>query len=160
MEIRKAVVGDLKEILKLVVILVKKEHEKYDKMLDLGWIAKKGSDFYKDSISKNSYCVFVAVDNGAPKGVPPAQMASADADKVGNGIEEVVEIDSIERLHANRVCSMHDFDLGYNLKLLKKVGKIDSVRIIGVPMGIGEDLAINQIQSILRKWAAQDMQGS
>ena len=76
------------------------------------------------------------------------------------GIDEVVEIDSIERLHTNRVCSMHDFDLAYNLKLLKKVGKIDSVRIIGVPMGIGEDEALNQIQSILRKWAAQDMQGS
>jgi len=76
------------------------------------------------------------------------------------GIDEVMVIDSIERLHANRVCSMHDFDLGYNLKLLKKVGKIDSVRIIGVPMGIGEGEAMNQIQSILRKWAAQDMQGS
>ena len=76
------------------------------------------------------------------------------------GIDEVVEIDSIGRLHTNRVCSMHDFDLAYNLKLLKKVGKIDSVRIIGVPMGIGEDEALNQIQSILRKWAAQDMQGS
>ena len=77
-----------------------------------------------------------------------------------DGIDEVVEIDSIERLHTNRVCSMHDFDLAYNLKLLKKVGKIDSVRIIGVPMGIAEGGALNQIQSILRKWAAQDMQGS
>ena len=76
------------------------------------------------------------------------------------GIDEVMVIDSIERLHANRVCSMHDFDLGYNLKLLKKVGKIDSVRIIGVPMGIGEGEALDQIQSIFRKWAAQDMQGS
>lgn len=55
------------------------------------------------------------------------------------GIGEVMVIDSIEQLHANKVYSMHDFDLGYNLKLLKKVGKIDSVRIIGVPMGISED---------------------
>ena len=54
------------------------------------------------------------------------------------GIDDVVEIDSIERLHANRVCSMHDFDLGYNLKLLKKIGRIDSVRIIGVPIGTGD----------------------
>ena len=61
------------------------------------------------------------------------------------GIDEVVEIDSIERLHTNRICSMHDFDLAYNLKLLKKVGKIDSVRIIGVPMGIGEDEALEGI---------------
>jgi len=65
------------------------------------------------------------------------------------GINEVVEIDSIERLHANRVFSMHDFDLAYNLKLLKKVGKIDSVRIIGVPMGIGEDEALEGIGEML-----------
>jgi len=76
------------------------------------------------------------------------------------GIDTVMEINSIEQLHANKVYSMHDFDLAYNLKLLKKIGKIDSVRIIGVPMGIGEEEAMNQIQSILRKWAAQDMHGS
>lgn len=65
------------------------------------------------------------------------------------GINEVVEINSIEQLHANKVYSMHDFDLGYNLKLLKKVGKIDSVRIIGVPMTIGEDLALEGIGKYL-----------
>ena len=76
------------------------------------------------------------------------------------GIDEVIELNSIEQLHANKVYSMHDFDLAYNLKLLKKIGKIDSVRIIGVPMTISEEDAMNQIQSILRKWAAQDIQGS
>jgi len=76
------------------------------------------------------------------------------------GIDNVIELNSIEQLHANKVYTMHDFDLGYNLKLLKKIGKIDSVWIIGVPMGISEEEALDQIQSILRKWAAQDMQGS
>jgi Ni,Fe-hydrogenase maturation factor len=76
------------------------------------------------------------------------------------GIDDVMKINSIEQLHTNKVYSMHDFDLGYNLKLLKKVGKIDSVRIIGIPMGISEGGALNQIQSILRKWAAQDIHGS
>jgi len=76
------------------------------------------------------------------------------------GIDDVMKINSIEQLHTNKVYSMHDFDLGYNLKLLKKVGKIDSVRIIGIPMGISEGEALNQIQSILRKWAAQDIHGS
>ena len=55
---------------------------------------------------------------------------------------------------------MHDFDLAYNLKLLEKIGKIDSVKIIGVPMEISEEEALDQIQLILRKWAAQDIQGS
>jgi Ni,Fe-hydrogenase maturation factor len=76
------------------------------------------------------------------------------------GIEKVMEINSIEQLHTNKVYTMHDFDLAYNLKLLKKIGKIDSVRIIGVPMLISEEDAMDQIQSTFKKWAAQDMQGS
>jgi len=46
------------------------------------------------------------------------------------GIDNVIELNSIEQLYANKVYTMHDFDLAYNLKLLKKIGKIDSVRII------------------------------
>ena len=67
------------------------------------------------------------------------------------GIDKVMILSNIEQLHANKIFSMHDFDLAYNLKLLKKIGKIDSVKIIGVPMNISEDEALDQIQSILRK---------
>ncbi|MBU2576501.1 MAG: hypothetical protein KKF50_02160 [Nanoarchaeota archaeon] len=65
------------------------------------------------------------------------------------GIDRVIELNSIEQLHANKVYSMHDFDLAYNLKLLKKIGKIDSVRIIGVPMEIGEGEAMREIGEYL-----------
>ena len=41
---------------------------------------------------------------------------------------------------------MHDFDLGYSLKLLKKLGYIDSVKIFGVPMKIKEDEAFKQLE--------------
>ncbi|NPE26734.1 hypothetical protein HNV12_01885 [Methanococcoides sp. SA1] len=34
--------------------------------------------------------------------------------------------------------SMHDFDLSINLRLLKKLDKIKSVKIIGIPMNITE----------------------
>jgi len=76
------------------------------------------------------------------------------------GIDNVIELNSIEQLYANKVYTMHDFDLAYNLKLLKKIGKIDSVRIIGAPMKISEGDAMDQIQSTFKKWAAQDIQGS
>ena len=76
------------------------------------------------------------------------------------GIKEVIEINNFEQLQTNKLFSMHDFDLAYNLKLLKKIGKIDSVRIIGVPMEISEEEALDQIQLIFKKWAAQDIQGS
>lgn len=76
------------------------------------------------------------------------------------GINKVVILNSIEQLHANKIYSMHDFDLAYNLKLLKKIGKVDSVKIIGVPMEIDKQKALDQIQSIFKKCAAQLMQGS
>ena len=80
-------------------------------------------------------------------------------DSVGE-IERVMILDSIEQLHTNKIYSMHDFDLAYNLKLLKKIGQINSVKIIGVPMQITDDDALNQVQSIIRKCAAQLMHGS
>ena len=52
----------------------------------------------------------------------------------------------------------HDYDLGFQLKYLKKIGKLKKVRIIGLPAeGI---IDYERIQSILRKLVAQDMQGS
>ena len=55
---------------------------------------------------------------------------------------------------------MHDFDLSYNLKLLKKIGKLKEVEIIGVPENMNEKEAFSQFQSIFKKCVAHDMQGS
>ena len=81
------------------------------------------------------------------------------------GIEkvQVIKLENskdFDKLNTEKIYSMHDFDLGYNLKLLKKVDLIDKVEIIALPMNIEEEEALNQIQLILRKWVAQDMQGS
>lgn len=81
-----------------------------------------------------------------------------DLDKV-KGIK-ISSLEDFNRILTNKVYSMHDFDLGYNLKLLKKMNLIDEVEIICVPMNIKEKEALNQIQLILRKWVAQLMQGS
>ncbi|MBT6690500.1 hypothetical protein HN903_02135 [archaeon] len=74
-------------------------------------------------------------------------------------IDKITILTSIEQLHANKVYSMHDFDLALNLKLLRKLDKIKSVKIIGIPMNTTEEI-LPQLQSILKKCAAQDMQGS
>lgn len=60
----------------------------------------------------------------------------------------------------DKVYSLHDFDLGYNLMLLKKLNLIDTVTIIAVPMNIDKKKALNQVHLILRKCVAQLMQGS
>jgi len=54
--------------------------------------------------------------------------------------------------------TVHDFDLGFQLKYLKKLGRLGKVTIIGLPMR--GKINYNLIHSILRKLVAQDMQGS
>jgi hypothetical protein len=65
------------------------------------------------------------------------------------GIEKVTLFTDIDSIKVSRICSLHDFDLGFSLKLLKKLGYLDSVRIFCVPMGIGEDLALAQLTELI-----------
>ena len=63
MEVRKATIKDLKEIQALCQKLFEKEHEEYDKLLDLDWtFGEKGEKYFKDSMTKSNSCVFVAVE--------------------------------------------------------------------------------------------------
>ena len=80
-------------------------------------------------------------------------------DTVG-GIQDVVlvEGDDIDRLILSPRGSVHDFDLAFQLKYLKKLNKLGEVTIIGIPQE--GDIDYLRIQSILRKLVAHDMQGS
>ncbi len=79
---------------------------------------------------------------------------------VAKGIDEVRLIKGLDKIEASEIYSLHDFDLGFNLKLLKKIGRLDKIRIIAIPYNISEKQALNQVQLILRKLVAQLMQGS
>lgn len=74
------------------------------------------------------------------------------------GISEVTEITDVSKFGLSKSSSVHDFDLSFQLKYLKKIGKLGRVIIIGIPMSRKIDYL--RIQSILRKLVAQDMQGS
>lgn len=65
------------------------------------------------------------------------------------GIGRVTLITDIDVIRQPKALSMHDFDLGYNLKLLKKLGLIDSVRIFGVPMKITKEAAFKQLSELI-----------
>jgi len=69
---------------------------------------------------------------------------------VVKGIKNVTIIKDIDKLEINKIYSMHDFDLAYNLKLLKKIGKLKEVEIIGVPMGKEEKEAFREVEKVLR----------
>lgn len=76
------------------------------------------------------------------------------------GIDEVKLIteDDLDKLVLPPRSSAHDYDLGFQLKYLLKLGKLKKIRIIGLPMS--GKVSYDSIHSILRKLVAQDIQGS
>ena len=77
-----------------------------------------------------------------------------------HGIRDVVLIegDKFGELVLSPRGSVHDFDLAFQLRYLRKINKLGEVTIIGVP----REGRVNhlRIQCILRKLVAHDMQGS
>jgi Ni,Fe-hydrogenase maturation factor len=70
----------------------------------------------------------------------------------------LVEGDGIDGLILSPRGSVHDFDLAFQLRYLKKLNKLGKVTIIGIPQEGEVDYL--RIQSIFRKLVAHDMQGS
>jgi hypothetical protein len=68
---------------------------------------------------------------------------------VAQGIKGVKLIKNIDQLTAARRLSLHDYDLAMELKLLGKLGKLKKLKIIGVEMGMNEDLAFKAVSSLL-----------
>jgi Ni,Fe-hydrogenase maturation factor len=76
------------------------------------------------------------------------------------GIESITKIteNDLDKVRLEKSVTVHDFDLAFQLKYLKKLGKLKKFTIIGLPQN--EEVNYLRIQSILRKLVAQDMQGS
>ena len=63
--------------------------------------------------------------------------------------EKVVVIKDIDKLSSQPNYSLHDFDLSFQLKMMKKMGKLKEVEIIGLPPDLDEKEAIDQISTLL-----------
>ena len=76
------------------------------------------------------------------------------------GIRDVtlIEGEDVDRLILSPRGSVHNFDLAFQLRYLKKIGKLGEVTIVGIPQEGRVDYL--RIQSILRNLVAHDMQGS
>jgi Ni,Fe-hydrogenase maturation factor len=68
---------------------------------------------------------------------------------VADGIRSVCLVDDISKLETFHAYSLHDFDLTMTLKLLKKIGKIRSVKIIAIPIGYSKEKAISEVKTLL-----------
>ncbi len=69
---------------------------------------------------------------------------------VVEGIDKVEVFDNLKLLNPHKMFSLHDFDVTFFLSLLERLGRIDKVRIIGIPMGYGFDKARKSVEDILQ----------
>ncbi len=88
---------------------------------------------------------FVVVDPNEDWDVPENIMIIDTA----VGIKDVTVFDNLEKFSAPPRVGMHDFDALTNLRYLWKLGKIKSVKIIGLPPEMGESEASQKITEIL-----------
>lgn len=65
------------------------------------------------------------------------------------GIKRVQLIKNIESITTEKFYSLHGFDLGQSLKLLKKLNMIDEVKIFGVPVKMKEGEAFLQLKKLI-----------
>lgn len=92
--------------------------------------------------------------------LPFADRSDALIIDVVYGIDKVTLIESknLEGISLPPRSTTHDYDLAFQLKYLRKLGKLGKVQIIGIPVTGNVDY--NLIHSILRKLVEQDIQGS
>lgn len=55
----------------------------------------------------------------------------------------------LDKIESSPRTSLHDFDLGFQLKLMKKLGKIKKITIIGIPPEESQREILEKIRSIL-----------
>lgn len=68
---------------------------------------------------------------------------------VVRGIKEVSIIDDVDKLESHSLVSLHDFDLGFFLKLIQAAGQVKKVRIIGIPYGQKKDECEDEVKKII-----------
>ena len=70
---------------------------------------------------------------------------------VVKGIHEVKVLDDISRIESGAISSSHDFDLGFFLRLMKELGKIEKIQVIALPMDGDEGEISNQVMDCLKR---------
>ena len=69
------------------------------------------------------------------------------------GIERVQVLTDLSKLDPEcSPCSLHDFDLALNLKLLEKIGELKEVTIFAVPQNITKKAALRQLIENINKY--------
>jgi len=118
-----------------------------NKDLDIDNIAIKVSDEINHYFSEIIFQIQDPNDDFLPD---EKEIVILDAAK---GIDKITTFNNLDLLLVSPRVTLHDFDIAFNLKLLKKIGRIEKVTIIAIPADktvdeIYQDL-INVIKTLI-----------
>ncbi len=66
------------------------------------------------------------------------------------GIDQVTVFNGLENFIPPPAISVHDFDIMANLRYLQKLGKLKTIKIVGIPPTISEKKALQETKKNLR----------
>lgn len=69
---------------------------------------------------------------------------------VVKNIDKVTLIKNIDKIKEHKLFSLHDFDLGFFLKLMKELGNLKEIKIIGIPQKGNKELIKNDVLNIIK----------
>ena len=67
-----------------------------------------------------------------------------------HGIAGVSVFDNVDSFQKTKPFSLHDFDLGMTLRLMKKMGTLSKIKIFGVPACYNEKKAFEELKKLLK----------
>lgn len=70
---------------------------------------------------------------------------------VAAGVKKVELIENVEKLFTKQPVSGHDFDLAMQLKLMQKMGKLEKVKIIAIPIGYDFGETVLEVRELIKK---------
>ena len=149
MEIRKAVVGDLKRIQELKFLLYKKEYEENDKSLDLDFtFSKRGEEVSRKYLAGGNFCVFVVEDEGKIIGYLTGKESEMEAYRNVSKLAELSSMFVLEEYRGKGVGGMlYDVFVGWckgrGVKVLRVAASAGNEEAIGFYRKCGfEDYAL------------------
>ena len=66
------------------------------------------------------------------------------------GIKKITILKDLKKIESQKIYSMHDFDLGLNLLLMKKMNMLDKPILILLPMPIKKEKALKELIAIIK----------
>jgi len=70
---------------------------------------------------------------------------------VVKNIADIIVINDIDKIKEFNIVSTHDLDLGFHLKLLKEMGDLQKLTIIGIPPDMDRQIAKEKIKNLLKE---------